>query len=338
MYYRKLNKAPINLVENWKINYGCYHNAIEHINFTDAQNIWNTNAPLFLKKFRLKEWQAFQFWHKSWFAFGAVYNAKILGVSILSLYNFRTGEKFHTLKTTLPWQQKVATGLQHSQSAYASSNQKITIKNQLDIKRFGISAENVTHEIQLQLLAYHTTEPIVSVIPFEKNRAMYSHKAIMPCEGNLQLGTQKLNFSRNDSLLMLDDHKGFYPYRLKYNWVTAAWHNSDGNFFAFNLTQNQSVDPEIFNENCFWVNGLIQTLPPVTFKVAGKKWVIKDKYGLVDLEFMVQSENYLQLNLGIVSSDYRAPYGTFSGTLKSAKHTLRLNKVQGMGEIKRNKM
>ena len=34
---------------------------------------------------------------------------------------------------------------------------------------------------------------------------------------------------------------------------------------AFNLTENQSTDSERFNENCFWVNGILQVLPPVKF-------------------------------------------------------------------------
>ena len=337
-YYRKLEATPAQLVENGNCAYGCYKKGFNDLNLLDLANIWGKSVPRWFKNFRLKEWQAFQFWYKDYIVFGAIYNAKIIGVSVLSVYNYRTREKFHTLRTTLPWQQKVASGLNGLKSKYKSKSQQLTFTNNLDLNRFDILAENTNFDILLDITAYHITEPLVNVMPLGKNRAMYSHKALMPCSGSFSLSGKTYNVGRNDSLLILDDHKGYYPYKLKYNWATAVWRASDGTFYAFNLTQNQSTDPENYNENCFWVNGLVQLLPPVTFKVDGNRWIIKDTYGNVDIEFSIQSENNLKTNLGIIASDYQAPYGTFSGSLRNAKHNLRLNKVTGLGEIKRYKL
>lgn len=337
-YYRKHKTSIDSIVKDGKFQFGLYKSAFKELNFLDAHKVWNKLTPKFFKKFRLKEWQAFQFFVRDYIVFGAIYNAKLIGVSVLSVYNFKSREKHHRVKLTFPWKQKVAKSLFNSVSRYNSNTCKLKIKNDIELKRFEIDCSNAESDIYLKVTAFHNTEPMINCMPLGKNRAMYSHKALMPCSGEFKIGKTVYKVNRNDSVLILDDHKGFYPYKLKYNWVTAAWQTSDGVFYGFNLTQNQSVDAENYNENCFWVNGMLHVLPPVTFKVAEEKWQIKDKLGLVDLEFTVTDTNNLKVNLGVIASDYRAPYGVFNGILKNHKHIIRLNNIGGMGEIKRYQM
>lgn len=337
-YYRKLIKAPKNLVADGKANLGSFNSYFEALNFSDIQKLWGKPVPRFIKHLRLKEWQAFQFWHKDILVFGAIYNAKTIGVSVFSVYKFKSKEKHHSIKTTPAWKQRIAKNLFRTSSVYRSKNQELEIRNDMELKRFEIRGKNSDFDIKLNVTAYHTTEPMVSVIPFGKNRFMYSHKALMPCSGNMVLAVKKVEVGRNDGLLILDDHKGFYPYKLKYNWCTAAWRTSDGEFFAFNLTENQSEDPEKYNENCFWVNGIVQTLPPVSFTFTDDQWQIRDKYGMVAVTFNLKTNNALNINLGLLASDYQAPYGTFSGKIQNPKYSLRLNEVPGMGEKKRYKL
>ncbi|MBI9067318.1 MAG: DUF2804 domain-containing protein [Salinivirgaceae bacterium] len=333
-YHRKIQKQTNNIVDQHGFNHGAFSCEFKNLNFLDIKKVWNKKTPKWFKKFRLKEWQAFQLWHKEHFVFGAIYNAKIVGVSIVSYYNFKTGFKQHSIKTTLPFAQKVAWGLNNSRS----KNNEIEIKNEIELNRFTIKIDDRPNDLNLNINAFHITEPHVCCIPFGKNRAMYSHKALMPCSGNLKIGNTTINIGRNDSLLILDDHKGFYPYKLKYNWATGAWRKSDGEFYAFNLTENQSIDSENFNENCFWVNGILQVLPPVKFNFLSGKWIITDAYGMVNLEFTIKSENTLKSNFGLIKANYKAPYGVFNGVIKNTKHTIRLNNVYGMGEIKRYSM
>jgi len=157
--------------------------------------------------------------------------------------------------------------------------------------------------------------PQVVCIPFAENRGMYSQKSAVSVEGFLKLGEKKIDFDKSTGFLILDDHKGFYPNPMIYDWCTGA-KNDDGNLVAFNLTDNQSTDPEKFNENCIWLGNNVYLLPPVKFTRpdgVNKTWIIKDRDGMVNLEFTPLVENNFLLNLLIIKSDYYGPFGKFKG-------------------------
>ena len=89
-----------------------------------------------------------------------------------------------------------------------------------------------------------------------------------------------------------DDHKAYYPYVMNYDWVTAMWRGDDGVARGFNLTRNQCVEPDRWNENCAWVGDQVWALPPVTFTRADVRgpteaWQIRDAAGA----FVAQRDN-----------------------------------------------
>jgi len=137
---------------------------------------------------------------------------------------------------------------------------------------------------------------------------------------------------------IIDDHKGFYPYALKYDWVTAAGYDEKGRLAGFNLTDNQAIDPEQYNENCMWVDGGLDLLPPVKFErpqgVEGE-WLIRDRYGMVDLSFKPVSMGRIDLNMLVLKVDYYGPFGYVSGTIKDSSGNARdFDRYFGMGEQK----
>jgi hypothetical protein len=52
---------------------------------------------------------------------------------------------------------------------------------------------------------------------------------------------------------------------MHYDWLAFLGKDSLGKWFAFNLTQNQSIDPYRYNENLIWREKRTSLLPPVTF-------------------------------------------------------------------------
>ena len=66
---------------------------------------------------------------------------------------------------------------------------------------------------------------------------MYSHKGMFPATGELRVGDKTFAFA-GDTLALLDDHKGYYPYVMRWDWVTSAVYQ-DGVARGFNLTRNQ---------------------------------------------------------------------------------------------------
>lgn len=302
-------------------------------NILDSRNIWSIKTPRFLKKFRLKEWQAFQLWIPGHFVFGAVYNAKISGIVILSVYEIDTGKLLHLSKKVLPWKIRVSKNLFDSVSAVESKSARVEFLNHQG--SFEISSN--TNAVELRLRGKRKTNSLNVVLPLGKNRSMYSHKALIPVRGILNMGESLVSFDTNNAQLIIDHHKGFYPYNLSYDWATAAW-RFNHKLLGFNLTRNQAENPEVYNENCLWVNDEIFKLPDVQFTFSDEFWHIKSNCGSVDVQFFPKVNNSIKFNLWIVAVNYNAPYGTFTGKIKVENQTYTINNAFGVAEKKRYRM
>jgi hypothetical protein len=80
---------------------------------------------------------------------------------------------------------------------------------------------------------------------------------------------------------------------------------------AWNLVSGVN-DPATGSERAVWVAGEPHEVPPVSF--AADLSSIRSADGS-ELRFRAEAERSRRDNLLIVSSDYRAPFGSFSGTL-----------------------
>ena len=137
-------------------------------------------------------------------------------------------------------------------------------------------------------------------IPFGPNKPLYSEKDFFKATGYIAVNGEKFVTNEN-SVSIIDDHKGYYPYLAHYDWLTTMGKcNVDGEmkyfafnltrnqsidqdaYFAFNLTRNQSIDQDAYNENLIWVDGESYPLPPVVFERESRKaktWRIHDEPG-----------------------------------------------------------
>ena len=111
---------------------------------------------------------------------------------------------------------------------------------------------------------------------------------------------------------------------------------------GFNLTQNQVIHPERYNENCLWINGKIHPLPPVSFSRphgVDNTWLIKDEYGMVDIEFTPEAAGKGDMNLLVLKAYYRGPVGGFKGFIRDSGNKRHpVDGCFGMGELKRLRM
>ena len=149
-----------------------------------------------------------------------------------------------------------------------------------------------------------------------------------------------------DSTAIVDDHRGFYPRRAHYDWVTTMGKcNVDGEekWLAFNLTRNQSIDQEKYNENILWIEGKTSILPPVKFTRSPEskdfcdhsEWIINDEHDMVNLKFKVRNMNPMIMHALVVNIDYYVAFGELEGYLRDEdgkKYVL--DGMMGMGEDK----
>jgi Domain of unknown function (DUF2804), C-terminal len=114
-----------------------------------------------------------------------------------------------------------------------------------------------------------------------------------------------------EALAVIDDTAGHHARATEWWWSAGVGEGLDGAALAWNLVTGVN-DPPSGSERAVWVAGHPSETPPVSF--AADLSSIRCEGG-AELRFTAENERARRDNLLIVSSDYRAPFGTFSGTL-----------------------
>lgn len=334
-----MSEPPRALVTAGRVRFGTFSGPVEDVNLVDAAP-WRVPIPRRLRALRLKEWQACQFGNGRHFVVVALFNAKVLALAQVKVYD-RKQRTSQVFERQLPgWAFDVPRNLLHSALEWSSADAAIRFDNRLREGRVELAVRVEESRdcagIEGRLVAdTKATEAQVVSIPFGPNRGMYSHKACLPVTGELSVGGEPVAFDPENSFLFLDDHKGYYPYVMRWDWVVGAGFDEKGRRIGFNLTRNASVDPERYNENCLWVDGKRHLLPPVHFERQQRpeEWRVRDDAGEVDIVLEVELTGTVRVNAWVIESRYRGPFGRFRGTLRGpGGTTISVDGFTGMGE------
>lgn len=115
-----------------------------------------------------------------------------------------------------------------------------------------------------------------------------------------------------DGLAVIDDTAGYHARVTEWRWAAGVGAGPDGTPLAFNLVEGVN-DPPSGSERAVWVAGVPHEAPPVRF--SHDLGTIASEDGASELRFHAEAERRRSENLLLVRSDYRAPFGSFSGTL-----------------------
>lgn len=110
---------------------------------------------------------------------------------------------------------------------------------------------------------------------------------------------------------VIDDTAGHHARVTEWRWSAGVGEGPDGVALAWNLVSGIN-DPPRGSERAVWVAGEPHEVAPVTFAEDLSQIACEDGS---ELRFAAEAERARSENLLIVSSDYRAPFGVFSGTL-----------------------
>lgn len=335
--------TPPAVVLDGRLQHGNFATPFERIDLLAARvgDRWPLPRPY--KLMRLKQWQAVQLGCERCFAIIALFDAKLVGLVRVELYDRERGTK-HTFERKVPsWAVKTPEGVLDSEASYEGKGCVVRMRNRWREGRIELRFEvQPTREhpgLQGEIVARaEGQQPLVSCLPFGGGRGMVAHKGLLPAEGEIRLGERAFKLTARDGHLLLDEHQGFYPWEMAWDWATAAGRDRAGRLVGLNLTRNAALDPEHFNENGFWRDGVLHLLPAVTFAREGEqgareRWHVTDRTGLVDVWFDVVVDSRVEVNAGLLRSRYRGPFGTFSGKLHDGEGTeLVLDGLFGMGE------
>jgi hypothetical protein len=162
--------------------------------------------------------------------------------------------------------------------------------------------------VELELVL--AEEPGVRVIcPHGRGEVWTRKQAGVAAHGTLRLdGGPVRDLS---ALAVIDDTAGHHARRTEWFWSAGVGESPQGTPLAWNLVSGVN-DPRTGSERAVWQAGSPHEAAPVSFAPDLSELTASDGSRLC---FSAVAERSRRDRLLIVSSDYRAPFGTFSGTL-----------------------
>ncbi len=368
---RRTVPTPKDLVdENGKVVFGTFDKEFETMELLRAKR--PTKAPDFLNKFKLTLWEATEVHLKNGVLLAVVCDMGIFGKQLNMFYDKRT-KKVYCWDTQIKSKDTViAPNLLNGAVAEARSEVGfVKYVNNFQDGRADLSGKHTGKclittpgdkvcsnkkvikgnygeaSIEYSFKLTRISKPCIVSIPFpySDNRTLYSQKDFFKAEGRLVINGEEM-LSDEETTAIIDDHRGYYPRKAHYDWVTTmGMCDVDGEkkYIAFNLTHNQSTDEEAYNENLIFLDGKTSILPPVRFTRSVEsadfknysEWTIKDEHDMVNLKFKVYGINPMVMHAVVVNIDYYVVWGELEGYLRDEDgKKYDLTGMMGMGEDK----
>jgi len=324
---RTIQETPGELVTGGRFNLGTFNKPFSKVNPLDAKLA--IPLPRALKNLRLKEWEHFGLANQDYYISLALFNAKTLALAQVCVYSKKDRKVIFHERKTPSWSVRLPATLFDSRAEYASKGFELKIRNALSaghyLLEFDIAAKKDLPAVKGRFTFFENpgeAQPLIVCLPLGQRAAMYSHKLIGPMEGSLSVAGRVSFFSPEEAYGLLDIHKGFYPFVMKWHWATGGGRDAQGRLCGFNFTDNQVEDQENYNENCIWRDNKIELLPPVKFAFDPndylQPWTVRDSEGRVDLTFHPEVVRTVDVNALVIRSKYRGPFGAFTGRIRPA--------------------
>ncbi len=340
--------TPVSLVDDGKAAFGTFDKEFENLNLLDAKK--PTHLASCFNKIKLTRWEALEVHLDEGELVVGLCNMGIMATLATIFFDTRNC-KLYSWSNTIPVKKAViASNLLNGHTTYTDhKNAMIKYINDFQEGKAEVNGaikNKKAGEISFDFFLVRASKPSIVSIPFGPNRPLYTQKDLFKAEGSLTLNGE--TFKCNDNTYgVIDDHRGYYPRHAHYDWLTTMGRGQDGNCFGFNLTRNQSIDQDKFNENLIWLKNDSSLLPPIVFKksaptntfVSEKEtpivWTIKDEHEMVNLSFRLTGVNKMIVHAGIIRIDYFVTFGILSGYLmqEDGKKII-LDGMQGIGEDK----
>ena len=299
--------------------FGTFTKEIPNINLLDSKGLYPFGTVF--NKIRYTHWEALELHFDECAIVSAVYNMGAIGFTIIVLFDKRTKKIKRWIDIVPGYKAKVAENLIDSVTSQDSKTMTYYLHNMFhegyaEAKITGTNKKDGDIEIDVKIT--NVSDPSVVNIPFGGGKSLYSQKNLFKAEGKIVLNDETFAANEN-SVAIIDDHKGFYPFEAHYDWLTCMGTTKvDGKkqIIGFNLTRNQSISQYDYNENWLWLEGKGFPLPPVEFtKLAHNKWKVKDSYGKVDLLFEVDATFAILFDKPVLVVKYYLPFGILNGTI-----------------------
>lgn len=301
-----------------------------------------SSLPNFFNKTRLTLWEATEINFDKVILLTAVCDMGLFGTALTVIYDKRTKKCTSWQEMLLPGKAVISDTIINSDETY-SKGKKVKVRYVNNFQRgeatvSGYASDRKAGIIDYRVKLNRVSKPSIVNIPFDSNRPLYSQKDLFSVSGYLEFNGERFVADEN-TVAIIDDHRGYYPRKAHYDWVTTMGKKEiDGKmqYFGFNLTRNQSINQDDYNENLIWFEGKSTLLTPVVFKHETPfLWHIQDTKGMVDVTFDIGDEFLMKVTTGIINIDYHITFGELKGYVCDPDgNKYILNGMAGIGEDK----
>ncbi len=312
--------TPENVVdESGNCHFGTFESEFKAMDFLKADR--PSSLPNFMNKTKLTLWEACEINFDKLVLLTAVCDMALFGTALTVLYDKRTKKCVSWQEMLIPASKAViAKNLLGGNETYSKGKKvKIRFVNNFESGKAIVSgtADSKTDGmLSYRVALERVSKPSIVSIPFGTNRPLYSQKDLFRVDGYIDYNGERFH-ATDATTAIIDDHRGYYPRRAHYDWVTTMGKKEiDGKaqYFGFNLTRNQSIDQDKFNENLIWFEGNTTLLTPVIFRhETDRLWHVQDEHGMVDLTFDIGDEFLMRVAAKVIDIDYHITFGTLSG-------------------------
>jgi hypothetical protein len=344
-------------------HFGTFDREFERLSFLDIKKPCGEGFPdsRWAKRLRLTLWEAVEVHVDGGVLLLGVCNMGLVGTVVAAFYDEET-KKVTSWSVNTPGKDVVIAPHLAGGSVTECNVRRCKVKYVNHFERGRVTIEGrLTHRttgtIEFDLELDNLSDPSVVSIPLSPgSHPLYSQKNFFKVSrGSLVMNGRSYAVD-DDSVAIIDDHRGYYPRRSHYDWVTTLGRRLNGEeaYFAFNLTRNQSTNQDDYNENIVWVEGGSSLLPPVTFSRdyyggdgtwGNRRTVsrvpdasvcrVRDAHGLVDLTFHARDTMHIVVPAVVVDIDYHIMFGDLSGYITDAAgKRYELDGLTGIGEDK----
>lgn len=316
-------ETPESIVDaNGKAVFGTFEREFKNMNFLDVHR-QSPILPDWFNWFRLTQWEAVEINLKDCILLMGVSDMGLTNTGLICFYDKKkrkvTSWREFLFKTRK--QIKVAKNLLDGEITESLGDDvKIKIINHFEQGEAYVTGEAFDKNVGFINYSFdleRVSDRCVVSIPFDKNKPLYSQKDLFKCTGYIEVNGERYE-SDEFSTAIIDDHKGYYPRFSHYDWLTTMGRNTvngEDQFFAFNLTRNQSINQTDYNENLIWFEHGHSRITPVRFEhLEYNKWHIKDVYGMVDIIYDIGDRNLIKIIGGpVMYINYHIVFGEISG-------------------------
>jgi Protein of unknown function (DUF2804) len=135
------------------------------------------------------------------------------------------------------------------------------------------------------------------------------------------------------ALAVIDDTAGYHPRHTEWWWSAGVGSAHSGEALAWNLVSGIN-DPPSGSERAVWVGAKAHECAPVAFSADLTRI---DGANGEELRFSAEAQRDHAANLLLVASEYRAPFGTFSGTLPGTAGHAPIELARGLGVVEHHR-